>query len=73
MSKLYQIMAAVGVQVLYALTIGGTIIAIHRGELIIALLCAAATSCLRPMWAELRFLWKYGDDEIIAEEREEAE
>lgn len=50
MPRIYRIICIVFIQLLYALTIGGAIVALHCGQLVIALLCAGASSLLRPLW-----------------------
>ena len=50
MEKFYRIVIIVFVQLLYALTVGGMIVALYCRQLVIALLCAAASSLLRPFW-----------------------
>lgn len=50
MDKFYKITLIVFAQLLYALTVGGMIVALYCRQLVIALLCAAASSLLRPFW-----------------------
>lgn len=56
--KLYRIVSAVFTHVLYALTIGGCIVALYCDQLVIALLCAAAYNFVKGMSEANRIEWK---------------
>ena len=50
MLKFYKVTTIVFIQVLFALTTAGIIIAVCKDALAIALACAAAQSCLHAIW-----------------------
>ena len=64
MLKWMKITTVALLQILYALAIGGIIVALYCDELAIALLCAAAHSCLCGIWRvqELLLLADSGED-----------
>lgn len=59
MNKVIAYANAVLFQILCGLAVGGCIVALYCDQLVIALMCAAANSCLKAIWREVEWFVDY--------------
>ena len=63
MLKFYKIATIVFIQILYALTVAGIVIALCNHELAIAIACAAGRGCLPAIWRSETLLMFFAEGE----------